>query len=175
MLGVSLLSCGGTKTLYKTEIALNKPQRIGYAQLAREKVIEEIAAGSVSSYDSVMTHLLSARDIEGLSVRIEDFSSFDDIQVLSIEELCAENQLDGVVITRLKFLNVQYSALFIPVGVSQDTEVEMQFYGSEGDLLLHTLHNTHWGNQYWDFPTSEQTVADGIEGALERLLKEMEQ
>ncbi len=32
--------------------------------------------------------------------------------------------------------------MFIPIGVSEDTEVEMQYFNSKGTMLLHTKHNT---------------------------------
>lgn len=39
--------------------------------------------------------------------------------------------------------------------------------------MLHTKHNTHMGNSYFDFPDAERTVKDGTTGALGRVLKEM--
>lgn len=63
--------------------------------------------------------------------------------------------------------------MFIPLGVSEDTGVEMQYYDSNGDLLLHTKYNMHMGNSYWNFPTANKTLTDLNKGALGRRMKEI--
>lgn len=175
ILAIALTSCGamGTKTLYKAETNLNKPTKIGFSQVANEDIMEKIVKGSTKIYDSTMTNQLATQNIKSNKIIIENYDGFESINETKIKSICTDNQLDGMILTQLKFLNVKYSSMFIPIGVSEDTEVEMQYYDANGHLLLHTKHNTHMGNSYWDFPSADKTVTDGTKGALGRIIKEI--
>jgi|GEM_PF-2956471 hypothetical protein len=175
ILAIALTSCGamGTKTLYRTESNLTKPTKIGFSQVANEDIMEKIVNGSTKIYDSIMTNQLATQNVRSHKIIVENFDGFDNINETEIKNICIENQLDGMILTQLKFLNVKYSSMFIPIGVSEDTEVEMQYYDANGKLLLHTKHNTHMGNSYWDFPSANKTVRDGTKGALGRIIKEI--
>ncbi|MBP93026.1 MAG: hypothetical protein CMC55_02780 [Flavobacteriaceae bacterium] len=175
ILAIALTSCGamGTRTLYKAEINLNKPTKIGFSQVANEDIMEKIVKGSTKIYDSTMTNQLATQNIKSNKIIVENYDGFESINETKIKSICTDNQLDGMILTQLKFLNVKYSSMFIPIGVSEDTEVEMQYYDANGHLLLHTKHNTHMGNSYWDFPSADKTVTDGTKGALGRIIKEI--
>lgn len=163
----------GTNTLYRNETKIAKPLRIGFSQVANEEIMEKIVKGSTRVYDLTTTELLDKHKIASTKIYVDGFEGFDSADSNSIKELWTQHNLDGMLLTQLKFLNVPYSSMFIPIGVSEDTEVEMQYYNAEGALLLHTKHNTHMGNSYFAFPTAERTVKDGTAGALGRVLKEM--
>lgn len=175
ILTLFLTGCGamGTNTLYRNEAKITKPARIGFSQVANEEIMEKIVKGSTRVYDLTTTELLEKHNIASTKIYVEGFEGFDTAESNRIKELCIEHNLDGMLLTQLKFLNVQYSSMFIPIGVSEDTEVEMQYYNADGTLLLHTKHNTHMGNSYMTFPTAERTVKDGTAGGLGRVLKEM--
>jgi hypothetical protein len=175
ILTIALTSCGamGTKTLYRTATNFNKPTKIGFSQVANEDIMDKIVKGSAKIYDSTMTNQLATQNIKSYKIVVENFDGFESVKVDEIKTLCADNQLDGIILTQLKFLNVKYSSMFIPIGVSEDTEVEMQYYDANGNLLLHTKHNTHMGNSYWYFPSADKTVTDGTKGALGRIVKEI--
>src|SRR5690606_34703623 len=175
VLTLFLTGCGamGTNTLYRNETKIAKPLRIGFSQVANEEIMEKIVKGSTRVYDLTTTELLDKHKIASTKIYVDGFEGFDSADSNSIKELCTQHNLDGMLLTQLKFLNVPYSSMFIPIGVSEDTEVEMQYYNAEGALLLHTKHNTRMGNSYFAFPTAERTVKDGTAGALGRVLKEM--
>lgn len=175
VLTLFLTACGamGTNTLYKNETKIAKPLRIGFSQVANEEIMEKIVKGSTRVYDLTTTDLLDKHSIASTKIYVEGFEGFDTADSNRIKELCAQHNLEGILLTHLKFLNVQYSSMFIPIGVSEDTEVEMQYYNADGTLLLHTKHNTHMGNSYFAFPAAERTVKDGTAGALGRIMKEM--
>lgn len=176
IIAIALTSCGamGTKTLYKTNTNFSKPAKIGYSPIANEDILEKIVKGSAKIYDSTMASQLAIHNIISDKIIVGKFDGFDRVNKEDIKNMCAENQLDGMIFTQLIFLNVVYSSMFIPIGVSEDTEVEMQYYDSNGNLLLHTKHNTHLGNSYLQFPSAERTVADGTKGALGRIIREIE-
>ncbi len=170
-----LTSCGamGTKTLYKTETNFKKPTKIGFSQVANEDIMDKIVRGSAKIYDSTMINQLATQNIKSNKIVIENFDGFQGVKTDEIKNICTNNELDGMILTQLKFLNVKYSSMFIPIGVSEDTEVEMQYFDANGNLLLHTKHNTHMGNSYWNFPSADKTVKDGTKGALGRIIKEI--
>ena len=175
-LAILLTGCGalGTKTLYRTKTNLDKPTKIGFSQVANEEVMNQIIKGSSEIYDTTMTNQLALQNIKSNKIELKNFDGFEGVKADEIKTICTENQLDGMILTQLKFLNVEYSFFFIQAGVSEDTEVEMQYYDANGNLLLHTKHNTHNGNSYWNFPSADKTVADGTKGALGRIIKEIQ-
>ncbi len=163
----------GTKTLYRTKSHLNKPTKIGFSQVANEDIMEKIVKGSTKIYDSTMINHLTMHNIQSNKIMVEKFEEFESVTETDIKNICAKNHLDGIILTQFIFLNVKYSSMFIPIGVSEDTEVEMQYYDANGNLLLHTKHNTHLGNSYLNFPSADKTVMDGTKGALGRIIKEI--
>lgn len=90
-----------------------------------------------------------------------------------IRKICNENNLDGFVVSKLKFIHVTYSMYFIPIAKNWDTEVEMKLFNSTGNLMLTVLHNTTKGNSYFMPPTADRTIHDGTEGAIKRIIKEL--
>jgi hypothetical protein len=174
---VLLTNCAafGTKTLYKKETnSLVKPKTLGFSQLESELIIDKIVIGTSDIYDKVMSSELNKIDIESQNVEYSNFEKWTDLEKQIISELCNTNELDGIIFTQLKFVNTNYSMMLLPIGKSQDTEVEMKYFDSNGNLLLHTKHNTAMGNSYMDYPDAEKTIPDGIKGALKRILKEIE-
>ena len=174
---ILLTNCAafGTKTLYKKEKnSLVKPKTLGFSQLENEPIIDKIVTGTSDVYDKVMSSELSKLDIKPKSIEYPNFKKWTELEKQTISELCNTNELDGIIFTQLKFVNTNYSMMFIPIGKSQDTEVEMKYFDSNGNLLLHTKHNTAMGNSYMDYPDAEKTVPDGVKGALKRIFKEIE-
>ena len=174
LFSIIFTSCGavGTKTIYRTETSIEKPLRIGFSQLADVETMEKIVKGCSEIYDRTMIDLLNNQNISSDKITISEFNSFEDISIENVKNICIENKIDGLILTKLKFINVSYSSMFIPLGVSEDTEVEMLYYQADGRLLFHTLHNTHKGNSYWNFVPAERTVTDGTTGAFNRIVKE---
>lgn len=165
----------GSKTLYKTDRPVTfEPSRIGVTQLLREDILNQIVASTSTYYSDAVDGFLKGKHIEHLEVNIPPFNDFSEVNKEVIIDLCERYSLDGILVGRLKYLLVDYYTLFIPMGQSQDTEVEMQYYDSEGKLVIYTRHNTQNGNAYGNMPTPELTVRDGAIGALKKMFKEME-
>ncbi|MFH4963871.1 hypothetical protein V8G69_02615 [Gaetbulibacter sp. M235] len=179
ILGITVLSTNcaafGTKTLYKKEtIVLTKPKILGFSQLENEPIIDQIVNGTSENYDKIMSSELKKMEIESKNILYPNFEKWTDLEKQKISDICTSNKLDGIIFTQLKFINTKYSMMLIPIGKSQDTEVEMQYFDSDGNLVLHTKHNTQKGNSYLDYPDAVKTVPDGIKGALKRIFKEIE-
>ena len=91
----------------------------------------------------------------------------------TITQICKENNLDGLIVSHLKFIHVTYSMSFIPIAKNWDTEVRMKLFDRSGNLVLTVMHNTTKGNSYVMPPSADRTIHDGTEGAIKRLAKEL--
>ena len=179
LLSITVLSTNcatfGTKTLYKKESSgLVIPKKLGFSQLKSESIIDQIIKETSNKYGKVMSSELEKIGIESLNVEYPNFEKWTDLEKKKISNICTSNKLDGIVFTQLKFINTNYTMMFIPIGKGQDTEVEMQYFDSNGNLIVHTRHNTAMGNTYMNYPNAEKTIPDGIKGALKRIFKEIE-
>lgn len=163
----------GSRTIYRTKSNLIKPSKIGFTQLANQDVVNLIALGSSEIYTNTMVSRLENSNISPKLIHFADFESLESMDPERVVDLCQDNDLDGVIFTKLIFLYVDYGMFIFPVGVSKDTIVEMVYYSSSGEKLLHTIHNTHLGNSYMAIASVEKTVEDGTIGALNRILKEI--
>lgn len=176
--GVALILVGcaafGSKTLYKSEEVFQKePARVGYCQVAGEDKLNQLFDSTGSFYRQAIEADLTKRQIEPVFVEVKDYSDFHEINPADIAEICETNALDGFVIGKLRFVFISYSVTIIPLGQSQDTEVEMQYFSNNGKLLIHTSHNTYNGNSYPEMPIATKTVRDGATGAIKKIFKEM--
>lgn len=174
---VLLTQCAafGSKTLYKTDRPITfEPSRIGVSQLLREDILNQLVGSTGTYYEWAVGGFLKQKHIARIEVTIPQFNDFMEVDKDVIIELCERDSLDGILIGRLRYIFVDYYTLFIPMGQSQDTEVELQYYDSKGELVIHTRHNTQNGNTYGNMPSPDLTVRDGAIGALKKMFKEME-
>ena len=121
-----------------------------------------------------MQNELKQRDVESRSIEYPYFEKWTDLDKQKIADICISNNLDGIIFTKLIFIQIKYTMMFIPISQSLDTEVEMQYFDANGNLILHTKHNTANGNAYPDPPIAEKTIPDGVKGALKRIFKEID-
>lgn len=171
-----LTSCAGvgSKTIYKDpDTSIMFPKRIGFTQLQNENILNKIVTGTSNLFDSTMNAELNKLNITSEHVQFPSFENWSGLKKEEISSVCHKNQLDGLVFTKLKYINTKHSMMLIPTGQSQDTEVEMQYFDASGNLICHTKHSTILGNSYMNFPSPDKTVPDGTVGALKRLFKEL--
>ncbi len=176
VMAVMLSCCAafGSKTLYKTtEEVQFQPKKVGYCQVANEKELNQLIGQTGTWYKEGVQETLAKNKVEALEFTLNDYSDFQELQPDSIAKLCKAHELDGFVTGKLRFAFINYSLTVIPIGQSQDTEVEVQYFDSNGNLLIHTSHNTYNGNSYPEMPVATKTVYDGTAGALKKVFKEM--
>ncbi|MEM9052026.1 MAG: hypothetical protein AAGC47_08255 [Bacteroidota bacterium] len=153
---------------------LVKPLVLGYSQLQNEPLLDKIVDNTSLLYNQTMDSELDKLEIESKRVEYTDFVDWSSLQTEEIVDLCASNDLDGILFTKLIFINTKMSLMLIPLGQSMDTEVEMKYFDSNGNLMLHTRHNTANGNSYPEQPKAVRTIPDGVKGNLKRIFKEIE-
>ena len=168
-----LSSCAtvGTKTLYKTDEKLNI-NSLGYNTLDRDSILTIIYSNTNTVFDSTIIETFIEFGIDNYKSLNENLSYYTpDLE--KIKEICNQQGLDALLISRLKFINTTMSVYFVPVSHNYDTEVEMKLFDKDGKLLYNTRHNTFKGNSYLSPPPVERTVHDGTKGALIRIFKNM--
>lgn len=99
---------------------------------------------------------------------------FDKPDSTAIYNLCHSKQLDGILIGKMRFIQVTETMMAIPVNQRTDTEVVLKLFDSEGQLLCFVSHNTYKSNSYHINPGADRTTYDGAWQALDRLFKALD-
>jgi hypothetical protein len=168
-----LSSCAavGTSTLHNADEGI-QIKKIGFNQLNNDSILFQVD----SQTDEIFTQtVFETLDEYGLnnSQNFKTNLSFDYPDRIAIAQLCAEYDLDGFILARLKFIHVTYSMYALPIAQNFDTEVEMKLFSKEGKLIIRTMHNTLEGNSYMTPPPAFKTIQDGTRGALKRIARDL--
>ena len=170
---VLLTSCAslGTKTLYNAD---NKGEvrKIGFSKLDGNSIVIRIFPKTDSIFRSTFVNTVNKFNLP-TPFFWDNEISIEKADTGAISRICKENNLDGLIVTKLKFINTSYSVYFVPIGKSYDTQVEMKLFSNNGNLLYGVKYNTMNGNSYLDLPTADRTVHDGIVGAINKIAKGM--
>jgi len=159
----------GTKTLYKAH-SVEEINKWGYTNLENDNTLSEIYPRTHAVFTSTITETFAKHSLEAPK-EIVAHLSFENPNPIQIISICEENNLDGLLLSKLKFLNVTYYIDFIPVFENIDTEVEMKLLNKEGKVVAITCHNTLKGSDYMMPPTTERTIHDATERALKKIIK----
>jgi len=164
----------GTKTVYKSNnlnsYSFNK---IGYSQPASEEILNKIRPNTSKLYQVAFEDFFLDKPIKIEKHDLNKLEAIDKADTTEIKKICYENDLDGYICTQIKYKFVNNSYMYIPLGKSEDTYVEMKLYDKNGVPIIHTMHNTSAGNSYMMPPKAEQTIKDGTVGALRQIIKEI--
>lgn len=167
-----LASCSlGTKTIYKREGTFSI-QKIGFSNPEKDTAVAQLFPQTDSVFQISFTETFSKKT-NAKAFFITNVYNYEKPDYKSIKELCILNEWDAFVVSRIKFIHVTYTFSLIPVAKSWDTEVEMKVIDKDGKVILIVSHNTLKGNSYAFPPKADKTIFDGTEGALKRILKEI--
>jgi hypothetical protein len=161
----------GTKTLYKSE-ARSEIKNIGFSNLDGNAIVSKIFPQTDSIFKKTFIETFKTYNLTDIIPLNIEFPIAKP-NTSEIAQICKENNFDGFVISHLKFIHITYSAYFIPIAKTWDTEVEMKLFDNTGNLMLTVLHNTTKGNSYFMPPTADKTIRDGTQGAIRRIAKEL--
>ena len=162
----------GTKTLYKNNVG-HHLERIGFNQLGNDNETYEIFPQTNKIYATTIFETFSEYGIDDVEELSSTDIEFDHPNIDRIIEICEEHDLDGLLISKIKFIHVTYTVFYVPVAKNYDTEVEMKLFSKNGNIILSTKHNTLKGNSYMMPPPADRTIGDGTKGALRRITKEL--
>ena len=172
IIAISLHSCSifvGTKTLYRA----NNSEKInlwGYTYLDNDSIISIIYPQADSVFTSTIVETFSKYSLE-IPTKIYGNISFDQPDTVKIISICKENNLDGLLLSKLGFINTTYYVYFIPAMSNVDAEVEMKLFTKDGKVVAVTRHNTYKGSDYWVAPTTAKTIHDATQRALKKIIK----
>ena len=157
----------GITTLYKTKEAVTI-KSIGFADLSNDSALYKIFPPT----NDIFKHTLplafeefGMKDVQHLNDRFH----FQMPDINDIISTCQKNNLDAVLVSYLKFINVQTAGrgmMRMRGQPEHHTEVEMKLFDKSGKLLFDEKYNTYYGNTYQQKPTARMTVHDGTRGAI---------
>lgn len=168
---ISLSGCAslmGAFTYFATE---SPPtiKNIGFCQLDNNYRLTVLYPSTDTHYSNGVIE--TCRQF-GLSDPIElgeQFVGFDSVDTLLISKLCKENGLDGIVIGKMRYVQVTETMMFIPINQRTDVEVFLKLYDYNGYLMCHTSYDTYKANSYHINPKADRTTYDGTSSALSRI------
>lgn len=172
VIAIIISSCAsfGTKTISKSSaLKTFELKKIGYSQMASEDILDKIIPGTSTYFYNAIDSYYSGKQINIEKHLLLKFNDLNEIDTSEIKNICKQFNLDGFLCTQLKYKFVDNYYLMIPLGKSEDTFTEMKLFDKNGNLILHTKHNTAMGNSYMKPPKADKTVKDGIFGALKRI------
>jgi len=161
----------GTKTLYRNEI-YPEIKKLAFAKIEGNRMVAKKFPQTDSIFNKTFIETFNSYNLYNI-VPLNSTFLIDKPDTSKIIKICNENNYDGLVITRIKFIHISYAFDFSSVAKNWDTEVEMKLFDKTGNLLLSILHNTIKGNSYFMPPIAERTVHDGTAGAIKRMAKEL--
>ena len=159
----------GTKTLYSAR-NIETMNVWGYTNLENENTLSDVYPRTHTVFTSTIIETFAKHSLKA-PIEIFAHLSFENPDPVQIISICEENNLDCLLLSKLKFVNVTYYINFFPVFDNIDTEVEMKLFTKEGKVVAITRHNTHKGSDYMMPPTTERTIHDATERALKKIIK----
>ena len=164
----------GITTLYKTKetVAI---KTIGFADLSNDSALIKVFPPT----NDIFKHTLplafeefGMKDVQHLNDRFR-FQIPDSNDIINA---CQRNNLDAVLVSYLKFINVQTGGrgmMRMRGQPEHHTEVEMKLFDKTGKLLFDEKYNTYYGNNYNQRPTAKMTIHDGTRGAIIAIMNDI--
>jgi len=160
----------GTKLIYRTDADIPKPEVIGYSQLAFEDELVKVFDSTAVLFERTMAVFLDESEIESKKIVVNGFQGFETINPAMVRRICKSENMDGILFTELRFLNIDIRTMEMPTNVYADSRVEMQYYNKEGELLIHVRFSTELGKSYMSPPPASRIVPDATEGVLKKFV-----
>lgn len=127
--------------------------------------IEEIKEPTNSAFFSaVSNNFIGYKNNQFL--RINDYTSFDEIDPDSIQDFCKYNNADFVVLSKVKYFKVGLGKYIF----SNQVVVSMKVYDSNGDLITETSYDTYRKNARM-LGSAENSIRIGTNGAMKNIVK----
>jgi hypothetical protein len=165
---VLLAGCAttGVTTLYKTKQAVSV-KSIGFADLSNDSSLSKIFPPTNDIFKQTLPiafEEFGVKDVQHLTDRFQ----FQMPDTEAIKVACQKNDLDAVLITNLKFINIAMRRGYMRMRgqAEHHTEVEMKLFDKNGKLLFDEKYNTYYGNTYNQRPTAKMTIHDGTRGDI---------
>jgi hypothetical protein len=163
----------GVTTLYKTQEAVTI-KAVGFADLCNDSSLIKLFPPTNDIFKQTLPiafEEFGMKDVQHINARFR----FQMPDTEAIRNTCQKNNLDAILITNLKFINVSMRRGYMRMrGQSEHhTEVEMKLFDKTGKLLFDEKYNTYYGNTYQQRPTARMTIHDGTRGAVIAIMNDI--
>lgn len=168
-----LSSCNslGTKTLYKKDVE-QKYNRIGFTMLDCDTSLLKTLPKTDSIFNHTFKEEFKNSSVKGV-YEFKNRKSYLNSDYQEIKKICNENNLDGIIVSKITFVRVTYTLYGIPVAKNWDAIVEMKLIDKIGRVILIVSYNNSKGNSYLVPPSSDVSTRDCTKGAIKRIKKEL--
>lgn len=163
-----ITGCAGTRTVYKSDV--NSPiKKISITYLNKQHpAINQIFPNLNNIFCNEIQKILS---VNGYSVIITtDSIQFDNHNIDKVKAICKFNDIDGLIISRIKFTHVSNYIYFIPTSQYFDNILELKLVDKEGISRIIVNHNTAH-DVYMSVPENDVIITTSIDKVTEQLIK----
>lgn len=168
-----LSSCAslGTKTIYKKEIKLSL-NKIGFTKLEADSLVLNYFPKTDSVFNKTFIESFKSSTVNEIT-ELKNKLTYENTDPKAVKNICAENNLDGLIVSKIKFIHVTYYVSIVPVAKNWDAEIEMKLFDKDGRIILITSHNNTKGNSYILPPSALKSTRDCTKGNIKRIIKEL--
>lgn len=166
----ALVACEttGVRTLYKTRESVSL-QNIGFVDLSNDSSLAKIFPPTNDIFKQTVPEAFENKGLKNVQYMPYLFN-FDNPDAEGIKSACAQNNLDAILISHLRFINVAVNRYYRRAQIQHHTEVAMKLYDRTGKLLYNITYNTYYGNTYNTRPTAKMTIQDGTRGGVDAIM-----
>jgi hypothetical protein len=167
--------CAGTKTIKTTEknSSLNK---LGLAHLYKQTPVTDTLFPNLEAFyfDISKEQWLSS----GYTIfnKFIDSVQFENPNLDKIIKICQNNNLDGIVLSRIAFtLKKEYlfiAPLPIPMNEYYDNILDLKLIDKHGTLVTYIKHNSAT-DVYWSVPEDDVIIKTSIKKSISQLIKQL--
>lgn len=157
----------GTATKYHVQRFDKEIKKIGILNLAGTN--DNITISPQISYLTDSTIKNTINDFNDFKFQILDISQIDTSQK-NPGDVCIKNNLDGLVVIEVQFIELNLSLALISIGKEMHSQAQLNLYSDKGTKLLQISHRTT--SDPYGTVTPEKTSNDAITLALKKLISE---
>jgi len=196
---ISGCASSGSSTLYKTSEKFDI-QKIGFVDLTLDTIPEKVLGRSSGPFQGAVSTTFKESSTKLVSIYTESNDIFRSIVQSSMKELgvdsiffvrekidyfipdslaivnyCSEFKLDGIIVSKLKFIRIKETLFpfYITIARKYYSEIGMMLFDNQGKLVTSVLYSTLKGNPHSWAPKADKAVKYGTIGAINTMSVEI--
>jgi hypothetical protein len=158
----------GVRTLYKTRESILL-KNIGFVDLSNDSSLTKTFPPTNEIFKQTVPEAFENKELKNVQYMHYLFN-FDYPDLEGLKSACEQNNLDAILISHLRFINVPVYRYYRRAQIQHHTEIAMKLYDKTGKLLYNITYNTYYGNTYNTRPTAKMTIQDGTRGGVDAIM-----
>lgn len=159
----SCASLGGN-IIYRTS-QKQEVKTLGFVNLNQDTILNKEFLGISEVYGKQMLSSFNENG-KGGTIQIKEYLDYQKPDSASIVSICKKFNLDAVVLGNIYLKGVRRIS-----GTEWNSEIFLNVYSKDAQLLYKVGYNTKIGNGYFFLPTWQTSIKDAIKGSTQHLLK----